>query len=321
MIAELFQNPLLLNILILAASLFVLVRAADLVVLGISNYARKFGISEYLVGFLVVSVGMSTPEFVSSLMGSLQNNSGVVVGSFFGAVTAALLLILGVSAIIGKKISLESRLLRESRHYFLILAALPVVFILTGGISRLEGVVLICAFFGFVIYLWRREGTFGQLRNVKIKMLWRDAFIFLGALVAMLLAARWMVFSAIKVSEIAGINSFLVALVVIGIGSSLPDLTVQLRSIKTGHTHIAFGDILGSTLVDMLLFMGIVAVINPIVINARSMILSVIFYLGGLALVLWLIKNREMDYRHGILMVFFYAMFIVLEILSEAGII
>jgi len=321
MIAELFQNPLFVNLLILAASLFVLIRAADLIVFGISNYARKFGISEYLIGFVVVSVGMSTPEFVSSLMGSLQGNSGVVVGSFFGAVTAALLLILGVSAIIGKKISLESRLLRESRHYFFIIAAIPAIFLLTGKVPRWGGVVLIAAFLGFVVYLWKKEGTFGNLRNVKIKKIWKDVFIFLGALVAMILAARWMVFSAIKVSETIGVSSYLVALLVIGIGSSLPDLAVQIRAIRTGHTHIAFGDILGSTLADMLLLFGIVVLINPIVINAGSIILSVIFYLGGLALVLWLVKHREIDYRHGILMVFLYFLFIALEILSESGII
>ena len=316
-----FQDPLFIYILVLAGSLFVLIRAADLIVFGISNYARKFGISEYLIGFLVVSVGMSTPEFVSSLMGSLQNNSGVVVGSFFGAVIAALLLVLGVSAITGKKISLESRLLRESRHYFLAIAALPAVFLLTGNVPRSAGIILIATFFGFVVYLWRKEGTFGKLRNVKIKNIWKDVLIFLGALVAMLLAARWMVFSAVQISQLTGISSFLISVLVIGIGSSLPDLSVQIRAIKTGHTHVAFGDILGSTVVDMLLFFGIVALINPITIKVQSVLIGVIFYLGAMALVLWLVKNREMDYRHGIIMVCFYLLFIALQILSEIGLI
>lgn len=318
---ELIQNPLFIYILILVASLYVLIRASDLIVFGITNYARKFGISEYLIGFLVVAVGMSTPEFLSSLMGALDNNSGIVVGSFFGSVITSLLLILGISAIFGKKISLESRLLRETRHLLLFLAAIPVVFLLFGGISRSGGLVLIFAFAAYVLYLWKREGTLGELKkDVKIKKIWKDIFIFLGALVALLLAARWMVFSATNVASMLGISSYLVALIVVGFGASLPDLTVQIRAVKTGHTHIAFGDILGSTLVDMLLFMGIIAVIRPITVDVNSIILSSIFYLGGLSLVLWLIKHREMDYKHGIMMVFFYCLFITLEILSEIGI-
>jgi cation:H+ antiporter len=317
---EIFQNPLVLNLLVLAASLFVLVRASDLIVFGISNYARKFGISEYLIGFLVISVGMSSPEFVSSLMGSIQKNSGIVLGSFFGAVIAALLLILGTSAIIGRKISLESRLLRESRHYILLLALIPVLFMATGKIPRWNGIVLIAAFAGFVIYLWKKEGTFGKLKeDVKFKKIWKDVFIFLGALVALLLAARWMVVSAVRISDSLHISSYLVALLVVGIGSSLPDLTVQIKSIKTGHTHIAFGNVLGSTLADMVLFLGIVAVINPIILDISDVIISSIFYIGGLALVLWLVRNREMDYRHGIVMVCLYFLFIALEILSEIG--
>jgi cation:H+ antiporter len=321
MITEIFQNQLFINFLILAASLYILVKAADLIVLGISNYARKFGISEYLIGFLVVSIGMSSPEFVSSLMGNLQNNSGIVLGAFFGAVISALLLVVGTVAIFGRKISLESRLLKESRHYLWVLAAVPVAFMLTGKIPRWGGGVLVSIFAAYVIYLWRREGTFGKLKkDVKIKKFWKDVLIFLGALVALLLAARWMVFSAVKISESLHVSSFLVALLVIGISSSLPDLSVQIRAIRKGHTHLAFGDVLGSTLCDMLLMLGIVAIVKPIVINARSIVLSSIFYLGGLALVLWLIKNREMDYRHGILMIGFYLLFIALQILSEAGI-
>lgn len=319
---NLFQHPLMINIFILAASIYILIRAADYIVFGISNYSRKLGISEYLIGFLIVSVGMSTPEFVSSLMGSIQGNSGIVLGSIFGAVITALLFILGIAAIFGKKISLESRLLRESRHYLMILAALPVAFILTGKVQRWMGLVLIAVFFAYVIYLWRKEGTFGKLKEqVKIKMIWKDGLVFLIALGALLLAARWMVFSAMQVSKIIGVSEFLVALLVIGISSSLPDLMVQIKSIKTGHTHIAFGDILGSSLVDMLLVLGLIAVINPISIQFSQIILSVIFYIGGFGLVLWLIKNREMDYRHGFVMVFLYLLFIALEILSEVGVI
>ncbi len=318
---EIVNNPLFVYLLILIASLYVLIRAADLIVLGISSYARKFGISEYLVGFLVIAVGMSTPEFVSSLMGSFQGDGGIVIGSFFGAVITSLLFVLGVAAIFGKKVSLESRLLSETRHFFLAIAAIPVVFLLFGGIPRWGGLVLVMTFAAYIIFLWKKEGTLGSLKNAKLKNIWKDAFIFLGALVALLLAARWMVFSAVQVADSIGISTYLVALIVVGFGASLPDLTVQIRAIKTGHTHIAFGDVLGSTLVDMLLFIGIIALINPIFIPVKSIVISSIFYLGGLALVLWLVKNKEMDYKHGIIMVCLYFLFIGLEILSEIGII
>ncbi|MEM4336539.1 MAG: sodium:calcium antiporter [Candidatus Woesearchaeota archaeon] len=313
--------PVISNIIIVGLSFLILIKASDLIIFGISNYARKFGISDYLIGFLVVAIGMSLPEFSAAINGAIVNDSGVVLGTIFGSNIITLTLVLGVLAIAGHKINLESRLLRETGKYLLPLSVLPFFVFLNKEASRIDGLILILVFLVYIIMLWKKEGTFGKLRSVKIKFIWKDAFVFVGALVALLLSARWLVFSSINLSYIFGVSSYLVALIIIGFGSSLPDLTVQIKAVRSGHHNIGFGNVLGSTITKMLLLLGIVIMINPIKIDFSLIIVSIIFYVVSMLFVIFLIKNKEMDYKHGILLIAVYLIFIFIEILKEFNII
>ncbi|MBW3023242.1 sodium:calcium antiporter [Candidatus Woesearchaeota archaeon] len=316
------QYPLISNIVILALSFIIVIKASDLIVFGMSEYARKFGISDYLIGFLVIAVGMSLPEFMSAITGAVAKDSGIVFGTILGSNIITLTLVLGVLAIAGKKINLESKLLKETGNYMIPLAIFPFVLFINKYLSRIDGIILIAVFLGYVVMLWRKEGTFGKLKkDVKLEKFWKDALVFIGSLVALLLAARWLVFSSINIANQMHVSSYLIALTVIGIGASLPDLIVQIKAIKTGHHNIGFGNILGSTLAKMLLLLGIVALITPFQLNISKLLIALIFYVISMAFVLFLIKNKEMDYRHGMILVAIYLVFMALQICSEIGVI
>ena len=316
------QYPLLSNIIILALSFLIVIKASDLILFGIGNYAKKFGISDYLIGFLVVAFGMSLPEFMSSITGALAKDSGIIFGTILGSNIITLTLMLGIMTIIGHRISLESRLLKETGKYLIPLAVFPFLLFIDKLLSRTDGLILIVVFFAYVALLWGREGTFGKLKkDVKIRIFWKDAAIFVGSLVALLLSSRWMVFSSISIAHELKLSSYIIALVVIGIGSSIPVLMVQIKAIKTGHTHVGFGNVLGSTIIKMLLLLGIVALIFPIQIQVSQLLIAILFYIISIVVVLVFIKSREMDYRHGLILLAIFAAFMVLQVLSEMGII
>lgn len=308
------QYPLLSNIIVIIFSFAIIVKASDLLVFGISNYARKFGISDFLIGFLVLSIGASLPEFVSSIMGGFAGDGGVVFGTILGSCVTAMTLSLGITALVGKKIDLRSRLLKKTEHYVLLIIALPFLLVIDGKLSRIDGIILILVFLGYTMFLWAREGTLGQLKkDVKIKHLWKDILVFLGALIALLLSARWLVFSLIKTSTIIGVNSYIIAIIVIGIGATLPDITVQVRALLSGHSFVGFGNVLGSRVV-MLLVAGIVALISPVVINPRLLIIGALFYFSASIFLLYRIRHKEIDWRHGIALVCFYVLFTIIQL-------
>ena len=311
-------NPLAFHIIIIAASLVVLLKAADLLVFGITNYAKKLGLSDYLVGLLIVSIGASTPEFVSSAMGTIASEPGIVLGTILGSNLYGLTLVLGLLAIIGKKVSLKCAVLEKIEHLIFILGIVPLLFILNGRLSRIEGVVLVGLFVGYVVFLWSKEGKLGKLKKqVKLKNIYKDALVAIGCLVALILSARWLVFSSIKVAHLFSIPTYLIALTVIAIASQVPDLAIGLRAIFRGHTDVAFGDILGSLIAKALLLLGILAIIKPITISPGILLPSIIFTAGALGLTTVLARKHAITYKHGIALLLVFAAFMIFEILKS----
>lgn len=313
-------HSLLFNVIVLIFSLLIVIKAADLLIFGISNYARKFGISDYLIGFLVLAIGTSLPELVSSLIGGSVGSSGVALGTLLGSGVITITFVLGSMTIAAKKLNVKTKLLGKSTYLIWIMMLLPVIMLLDKKISRVDGILLIAVFLAYILGLWKKEGTFGKLKKAKIKHLWKDVVIFLGALVALLLGARFLVFSSVIISQEIGISSYLIALIVIGLGASLPDLTVELKSLKKGHAGIGFGNVLGGITAEMLLILGIVSVLYPISIaniSLAGLIATIIFFLFSMALVIFWVRKQELHRWQGFVLLGIYLVFVAVQILIE----
>lgn len=311
-------NPLVFHLIIIIASLGVLLKAADLLVYGITDYARKLGLSDYLIGLLVVSIGASAPEFVSSAMGAVANEPGVIFGTILGSNLGGLTLVLGLLAIIGRKITLKCAVLERVEHWILVLGIVPLLLILDGKLSRLEGIVLVAMFAGYVAFLWKKEGKLGKLKKqVRFEHIYQDALIAVGCLLALILSARWLVFSSIEVSHMFSIQPYILAITVIAIAAQVPDFAVGLRSVLRGHTDVAFGDLLGSLIAKALLLLGVLAIIRPIVIEPRVLFPVMAFTVGTLALTTFYAKKKMITFKHGILLLAIYLAFTAIEIIRN----
>ncbi len=311
-------HPIFTNILILIASFFIVAKSSDLTVLSISEYARHFGISDYLIGFLVLAIGSSLPEFAASLTGSSAHESGVIFGTLIGSGITTLTLVLGLIAIFAKRIILKDKILNETRLALFPMIVLPFVLMIDGTLSRIDGFILLFIFLSFVVYLWQKEGSFGKLKSAHLKHVWRHALVFLGSLIAILLSARWLVFSSINLASLFHISPFFIAIFVISLGSSLPDLMVQLRSLRKGRTSIGIGEILGALIVEMNLMLGILALIHEIPLGSLNFFnigLTGAFYIGTLSYILYLMGKKEMTQKNGIVLVSIYFLFIVTQII------
>jgi len=129
-----------------------------------------------------------------------------------------------------------------------------------------------------------------------------------------LLAGRWLVFSSVQISNYFGIPAYFIALTVIGVGATLPDLAVELRSIFGKHPSIGLGDLMGSLSIELLLFFGVVAIIKPITINLSQAFTALLFLATAISLIMFWMGKKELTWKHGIVLVVLYAAFLTIEI-------
>lgn len=305
------QHPLIFLLIIIAASLAIMFKAADFLVYGVTRYAHKLGFSDYLIGLIIIALGASLPELVSSVMGTVEGEGGIVLGTIIGSNLCGLTLILGTIAVIRKKIKIKVRVLQKTRLVIFILAMLPFALMIDGVLAGWEGAVLIAAWFGYNFYLWRKEGELGKIKkDVKLEKIWRDAIIAVVALLAIILAGRWLVFSSIRISHMINITPYTTALIVIGFGTQIPDLAVSIRAVLLGHQDVALADILGSLLAKALLFFGIFSFIIPLTIEPKLLWSAAAFTGISLGLALFFTRKRQLIRRHGFVLLAIYLAFL-----------
>lgn len=308
-------RPLLFNIIIALASLIIVAKSADLLVYGISDYAKKLGLSDYLIGFLVVSIGTSLPELIASINGAMMNKGSLVFGTIIGSNLFKIPL-LGLIPFLAKKIKIKQDVAGNAPIITFFIVSLPLFLVMDGYLSRIDGFILLTAFFVYILRLWHGEGQLGKIKkNVELKSIWKDGFIFIGSLVALLLSARWLVFSSVEISEILNIRPFIIGFVVIGIGASAPEVMVQIRSIIKKHHDLGFGSTLGSLIANSALVLGITAILNPFPIAFGTILNTAIFFTGGFLFTLFLIGKGTLSKRDGIIMISIYVIALLFEFL------
>jgi cation:H+ antiporter len=308
-------HPLIFNGLVLAASLFILFKSADLIVYGISNYAKKLGLSDAIIGLVVVAMAASAPEIISSLTGFITGQEGVGFGTIIGTNMVHAAFALGVLTVLGRKITLESNIFTRRRLVMWVALMLPFVLALDGQLSRADGIILVSAFIAYLLQLWHMEGTLGRIKkNIQFKNIWRDALIFLGAFAALMLAGRWLVFSSVQIANYFQLPTYFIALTVIGIGTTIPDVAIELKSLFKAHASIGLGDLLGSLIIELLLFFGLVALFKPITINLAQAANAIFFLVLSITLMMFWMNKKELTWKHGAAFLTLYLAFLAVEI-------
>lgn len=307
--------PFWFHLILISASLLIMLKAADLLVYGITDYAHKLGFSDYLIGLIIVSFGASIPELVSSAMGIAAGESTIIFGTILGSNIAGLALVLGVISFVGKKVKTNKKVLKKTGPIMFGLALIPIIMMFNGILSRTEGIILIAVFIGYNYYIYKKEGEIGKIKkNVKIKRIYRDMIVAIGTLLVIILAGRWLVFSSIEIAHMFSISPFILAITIIAIGTQIPDLAIGLRSLIRGHQDVAFADILGSTITKLLLFFGLFAIISPLKMDPKMLVYSMLFMVISLGMVLMFARKGIMTRKHGIILIATFIIFILLNL-------
>lgn len=259
---------------ILILSLAGIVVSADYLVTGSIGIARRFNVSDFVIGAAIVGIGTSMPELVVSFIGALKGNADVAIGNVVGSNIFNILGILGLTAMFFPIVVSKSNMRFElpvciAASVFL---TILVFNFYTGGapvISRFDGLMLLTSFGLFMWYSFYRDRKNGASASdppadEKIKPLWLSIIMVIGGLVVLVLSCDVFVDNAILIAKSFGVNDAFISLTLIACGTSLPELAASLTAALKKNSQLALGNIIGSNIFNITWILGISSQVMPL---------------------------------------------------------
>lgn len=314
------------NIILIIIGFALLIKGADLLVIGASKIAKKFNIPEIVIGLTVVAIGTSLPELVVSTTSALTGHSDIALGNVVGSNIANLFLILGVCAII-KPLKFKKETVMFENPFVIVITALLFFLCLNNGgveISRTEGGILLLLCVIFILYniIMAKRGSVKEdpeeelqqdpEEPSKIDTYKSLLFIVIGIL-GLKYGGDFVVDNAVAIAQAIGISEKLISLTIVAISTSLPELITSVTATYKGETDMAIGNIVGSQTFNILLILGTSALLSPIKYSTIYNQDLVLLLAGStvFALFPFLGEKRKMTRENGILFVIVYIVYMI----------
>jgi cation:H+ antiporter len=316
----------MLPILLLVVGFVFLIKGADFLVSGASSMARRFHVSDLVIGLTVVAFGTSTPELFVNLVASLKGNTDIAIGNVLGSNISNIFLILGISSIICPLTVGKGTVWKEIP--LSLLAALLLGILANdhwidkanvSALTRIDGLVFIAFFIIFLYYTFTiAKQIEGMEDHVPSKEHgWAKSLSLVAAgLVGLGLGGKWIVDGAIHIASTLGMSESLVGLTIVAIGTSLPELATSAVAAYRKNVEIAVGNVVGSNLFNIFFVLGISATIKPLPFQSKSNVDIGVVILASLLLFVSMFtgRGRKLDRWEGAVFIFLYACYIFLLI-------
>ena len=271
--------PLLPYILLLAG-FALLIKGADLLVDGASAIARRYNISDLVIGLTVVAFGTSTPELFVNISASFKGSTGIAIGNVLGSNIANILLILGFSALIHPLRVTRGTVWREIP--FSLLAALALWAAANDNlidgwaysdISRSDGLIFLMFFSIFMYYSASIAHTGGDHQGEQLRVspgMGKSVRLMISGLIGLMLGGKWIVDGGVHMASAFGMSEALVGLTIVAVGTSLPELATSAMAAYKGNVEMAVGNVVGSNVFNIFFVLGISSIIKPLPFHTAS---------------------------------------------------
>jgi cation:H+ antiporter len=312
---------MLMHLIIYAAAFIGIWVGAGMAITSVEKMAQKLRLSSFLVSFLVLGFFTSISEVSVGVNAVLSGDPGIFVGNLIGASIVLFLMVIPLLAITGKPITINKEVRGHNLILPLIVVAIPVLLSFDGIVSRIDAIIAVVLFALSALVLEQRKGfvknvaKFAQFKNLSIAHEFTK--IVVGALI--IYGSSWVVVNQTEYfSKALGLTEFFISLMVIGIGTNLPELSLIVRSLFMKSNQVAFGDYLGSASFNSFLY-GILTLWHgkPIILN-NSYAVSLGFLIVGLILFYIFAKSKHTISRIEALGLFsLYVAFFLIEVFTH----
>lgn len=298
---------------------FFLIKGASILVNAARFLAKYFRLSPWFIGMVIVGIGTSIPEFSINIAAAFKETS-IGIGTIIGSNTFNILVILGLSALVAPITFRRVWVARDLPINLaaIVVTALFIVFAIFGpsdypGVTRMEGLVLALLFLAWMIGMFYTKDSSEDDADEKVFTLFTAFIMIVVGIAGVFFGGKWVVDGAAAIAGAFGVSPELIALTIIGAGTSLPELTVSIVSLLKRSPSIAVGNVIGSNIFDFLGIVGIAALIHPIPVLQD--VQFDIFAAIGAALLLFLLVMIGRPYTlgrlKGLILVLAYILYLV----------
>jgi cation:H+ antiporter len=287
----------MLPVVLLAAGFALLLVGGESLVRGSVGAARRLGVSPLVIGLTLVGFGTSTPELLTSVQAALAGSPGIAVGNVVGSNIANILLILGIAAVL-RPIACQPAAFYRDGSVLAASAVLITGMALTGSIGRVSGGVLVALLAAYLVYTYRteqrrpeappaaRHAREAEAAEPPPGPLWRNLLFAAGGIALTVLGARLLVDGAIQLAREAGVSEAVIGLTVVAVGTSLPELVTSIVAAIKREGDVAFGNVVGSNIYNVLGILGVTALVRPLGVPAEILAFDLWVMLGVTALLI-----------------------------------
>ena len=314
-----------LQVLLLVAGLALIVFGADWLVDGASGIARRFGLSEFVIGLTIVGMGTSAPEMVVSFIGAFQGNADIAIGNVVGSNIMNTLLILGLTAIILPMAVTPSNRKRDIPVNILITVLLIVLGLEytlfragTDGLSHMDGAILLVV---FITYMWLcfKTGKVDEDESpAKKRSVWLCLLMIAAGLAGLIIGGNLFVDNATELAREMGVSDKFIAITILAGGTSMPELATCVVAAAKKKGQLALGNIIGSNVFNVLLILGGSALIHPLSFEHITYVDLGVLLVSALALVsaLFIGQKNKIDRVDGSLFLLVWAAYMAWLIIN-----
>ena len=317
-----------LEILLIIIGFVILIKGSDLLVKAAISIAKRFGLSEMLIGLTIIAVGTSLPEIFITVTSAMDGHSDLIIGNAIGSCVCNFLFVIGITSLV-RPIKFDKRILK--RHLPIEVIAMALLLFLGNTeklgdvhiINRWQGIILLLCTVLYVIYSIYEER---KLHNEKIdeeiinevkskenySVITIIIYIVLGIL-GLKFGADFVVDNSVLIANSLGLSESFIGMTIVAIGTSLPEIITGIISARKNETDLLLGNISGSNIINLCLLVGLGAIVSPLVFDKEfniSIILLIVVTIF-LQLLATINKKSELNWKRGIILIIAYIMYII----------
>lgn len=319
---------------ILIISMFALIKGSDVFIDSIASLAKKFNVSEFIIGLTLVAIGTSIPELASSVSASFAGSPEIILGNVIGSNIANICLVIGIAAFF-YNIKTTKEIVFKDGLIVLFITALFFVLLFDGSINFIEALFMFLLYIAYILFTFEFQEApahckdfivyffgFKYLTTIHSKIMTsrkdseqmkemfregviKDVLFSIVGLIVLVVAAKYLIAQSLFFAELFGVPEFFIGLSIIALGTSVPELSVTLAAVKKGFGEIALGNIIGSNIANILLIVSVSKSIGPVV--GTNLILSMASLLIVTTYFFLIMRtNYKISKINGIILLLFY---------------
>jgi len=305
---------MIVDVLVFIVSMYALSKGADFVIEESEKIAFHYNISSFIIGATLVALGTSLPEMAASMMASYDGRNDMAVANVIGSNIINISLVLGVVFVFSKKIEPKRDIFKQDGAWGVFPVFAFVVMVMDGSISRFEGFMLLLMMIAYLIFLVNNDEEIANEVDEELKKEpfdWKRSLpMLLAGFVLVIVGADFTIDSASNIARYFGVSEWVIGLLLVAFGTSLPELMVSISAAKKGNGDMVLGGIIGSNVSNFTVVLGGAALVNPLTVDLAKNTFDIVAVLFITLMLVFITANRLYTKSAGIVLLIMMALVI-----------